>query len=167
MEFTSRVSQQLHEEHRATVALMERLERLLARHRHGKPPPRGEPEVTQLLSELATGLEAEVRRHFDFEEQQLFTYLNAMGDAAIGAHLTDEHAAIRPLGTRVAALGREAIAQGFDEAKWNEFRRLGQELCERLLTHVQKEEMALLPVLEGSMDADTDARLYEEYVATA
>ncbi len=167
MDFTSRVSQTLHEEHRATVALMERLERLLARHRRGNPPPSGEREVTQLLSDLATSLETEVQRHFDFEEKQLFAYLNAMGDEAIGAHLTDEHAAIRPLGTRVAALGREAIAQGFDDAKWSEFRQLGQELSERLLAHVQKEEMALLPVLEGSMDPDTDARLYEEYVATA
>jgi hemerythrin-like domain-containing protein len=167
MEFVNRVCQQLHEEHRATVALMERLERLLARHRAGSPPPHGERETVQLLSDLAASLETEVRRHFDFEEEQLFTYLNAMGDEAIGAHLTDEHAAIRPLGMRVAALGREAIAQGFDDAKWSEFRRLGQELCERLLTHVQKEEMALLPVLEGSMDPDSDARLYEEYVATA
>lgn len=161
-----RVSQTLHEEHRATVALMERLERLLARHRRGGPPPSGEREVTALLSDLAASLETEVRRHFDFEEQQLFAYLNAMGDEAIGAHLTDEHATIRPIGTRVAALGREAMAQGFTDASWAEFRQLGQELSERLLAHVQKEEMALLPVLEESMDVDTDARLYEEYVAT-
>ena len=31
--FTNRISQTLHEEHCATVALMERLEQLLARHR--------------------------------------------------------------------------------------------------------------------------------------
>jgi hemerythrin-like domain-containing protein len=167
MDFMRRVNQTLHEEHRATVALMERLERLLARYRRGNPPPNGEREVTQLLSDLATSLETEVRRHFDFEEQELFAYLNAMGDEAIGAHLTDEHKTIRPLGTRVAALGREAIAQGFDQAGWNEFRSIGQELCERLLAHVQKEEMALLPILEENLDPDTDARLYEEYVATA
>jgi hemerythrin-like domain-containing protein len=167
MEFTNHVSRQLHEEHRATVALMERLELLLARHRRGSAPPSGQPEVAQLLFDLATSLETEVQRHFDFEEKELFTYLTAMGDAAIGTHLTDEHAVIRPLGLRVAALGREAMARGFDDARWSEFRQLGQELSERLLAHVQKEEMALLPVLEGTMDADTDARLYEEYVATA
>jgi hypothetical protein len=33
-----------------------------------------------------------------------------------------------------------------------------------LLAHVQKEEMALLPLLEESMDAETEARLYEQYV---
>ena len=33
MSFTNRISQTLHEEHRATIALMERLEQLMARHR--------------------------------------------------------------------------------------------------------------------------------------
>ena len=59
---------------------------------------------------------------------------------------------------------QEAAAQGFDAARWDEFRRLGQELCERMLMHVQKEEMALLPLLEETMDAETEARLYEDYV---
>jgi len=56
---------------------------------------------------------------------------------------------------------------GFDHAGWDEFRRRGQELCERLLAHVQKEEMALLPLIEESMDADTEARLLHDYVETA
>ena len=67
----------------------------------------------------------------------------------------------------MAALARAASANGFDAAKWNEFRMLGAELCERLLAHVQKEEMALLPLLEENMDADTEARLYREYVEIA
>jgi len=29
---------------------------------------------------------------------------------------------------------------------------------------VQKEEMALLPVIQENMDAETEARLYQEYV---
>jgi hemerythrin-like domain-containing protein len=164
MSFTNRVSQRLHEEHRATVALMERLEQLLARQRHGGVPDSGDPAVSLLLSELSAGLETEVRRHFDFEEDQLFTYLNDTGDEAIGALLTDEHRVIRPLGTEVAKLARAAAAQGFDEATWSKFRRPAQELCQRLLAHVEKEEMALLPLLQDSMDADTEARLLDEYL---
>ena len=72
--------------------------------------------------------------------------------------------AMRPLGHRLAALAREGVASGFDEANWTEFRQLGLELCERMLAHVQKEEMALLPLIEESMDAEMEARLYEEYV---
>ncbi len=166
MSFTNRISQTLHEEHRATIALMERLEQLIARHRRG-PPEVGDRGVAQLLSDLSTGVEAEVQRHFAFEEDRLFTYLGAIGDEAIGAHLTDEHAVMRPIGVRVAALARAAATQGFDAAAWDEFRRAGQELCERMLAHVQKEEMALLPLLEESMDADTEARLLQEYLETA
>jgi hemerythrin-like domain-containing protein len=165
MSFTNRISQVIHDEHRATIALMERLEQLLARHR--REPPEIAAGVAQLLADLATGVEADVRRHFDFEEGRLFTYLEAAGDEAIGAHLSDEHSAMRPLGMRLAEVAREAAARGFNEASWAEFRHLGQEFCERVIAHVQKEEMALLPLLEETMDADAEMRLYEEYVATA
>jgi hemerythrin-like domain-containing protein len=165
--FTNRVSQTLHDEHGATVALMERLEQLIARHRRGGPPDASNRATIQLLSDLSTGVQAEVQRHFDFEESRLFPFLDAIGDEAIGAHLTDEHSAMRPLGIRVATLAREAVSTGFDQAKWTEFSRLGQELCERMLAHVQKEEMALLPLLEENMDSETEMRLFEEYAATA
>jgi hemerythrin-like domain-containing protein len=163
MTFANRISQVLHEEHRATIALMERLEQLLARQRAG-PPAHEDRTVIQLLSDLSTGVEAEVRRHFDFEEGQLFPYLDAAGDEAIGAHLTSEHEAMRPLGLRLATLAKDARSRGFDLAGWDEFRRVGLELCERMLAHVQKEEMALLPLLDEMMDADAEARLYEGYV---
>ncbi len=167
MNFNNRISQALHDEHMATVALLERLENLLARQGRGGPPDVRDPGVAKLLSDLLTGLEGEVGRHFEFEEQKVFAYLEAAGDAAIGEHLTSEHQVMRPVGVRLAALARNAAAGGFDAAAWEEFRRLAQDLCDRLLAHVQKEEMALLPVLEDSMDAETEARLYEEYVENA
>jgi hemerythrin-like domain-containing protein len=145
---------------------MERLEQLMARHRRG-PPDAGDPGVAELLSALSAGVDAEVQRHFAFEEKQLFTYLREAGDAAIGEHLTDEHNAIRPIGVELAALARRAAVQGFDATGWATFRRLGQELCERLLAHVQKEEMALLPLLDESMDKQTEARLLQEYLEQA
>jgi hypothetical protein len=51
----------------------------------------------------------------------------------------------------------------FDDRDFEEFRRVGQELCERTLTHVQKEEMVLLPLLEETMDADAEAALCAYY----
>ena len=65
------------------------------------------------------------------------------------------------------SLAGEARAQGFDAARWNEFRQLGQELSERLVGHAQKEEMALLPMLDEMMDPEVEAQLYEKYVETA
>jgi len=165
MSFTNRICQRLHEEHDGTVALMERLDQLIARHRH-QPPEAKESDVARLLSDLWSALETEVERHFAFEEERLFAYLSAIGERAIGAHLTEEHTAIRPIGVRIAALAREAAVHGFDRAGWDEFRRRGQELCERLLAHVQKEEMALLPLIEESMDAETEANLLQEYRET-
>jgi hemerythrin-like domain-containing protein len=167
MDFNNRISQRLHDEHRSTVALMERLEQLIMRYRRSGMPDAREAAVTKLLADLAVGITAEVERHFSFEETHLFPQLKAAGDGAIGAHLTDEHCAIRPLGVRIAAVAREAAAGGFDAARWEEFRRFGQELIERMLTHVQKEEMALLPLLEDTMDAATEERLFQEYVETA
>ncbi len=165
MSFSNRISQTLHDEHQATVALMERLEQLIARNR--RSPPANERGVAQLLDELSRELGADVERHFAFEEAQLFTYLDAIGDKAIGAHLAGEHAAMRPLGTLLAALARNARDNGFDGPGWDEFRHIGGELCERMLAHVQKEEMALLPLLEESMDDQTEARLYASYVENA
>src|SRR3974390_378834 len=46
MSFTNRVSQRPHEEHRATVALMERLEQLLSPHRHPGGSHNGGPPVS-------------------------------------------------------------------------------------------------------------------------
>jgi hemerythrin-like domain-containing protein len=164
MTFTNRISQMLHDEHGVTVALMERLEQLLSRGRRGGPPDMANSSVARLLSDLSTGVEAEIERHFSFEEDHLFRYLEAIGDADIGVHLTSEHAAMRPLGVRVAALARAAaVAKGFKPEEWEEFVRVAQELGDRMLSHVQKEEMALLPVIEENMDPETEGRLYQEY----
>jgi hemerythrin-like domain-containing protein len=166
MDFTNRVSQTLHDEHSATVALVGRAEQLLRCHRRDDPPDPGDPAVSRLLHDLSIWVDTEIKRHFNFEEDELFAYLDARGDKALSAHLSDEHRTIRSLGARIGALVREAADRPFDAASWDEFWRLGQELVERILAHVQKEEMALLPAIEDAMDPDTEARLYQEYLDT-
>ena len=71
MTFTNRISQTLHEEHRATTALMELLENLIVRQRRSGPPNASDRGTAQLLSALSAGVEAEVERHFAFEEQKV------------------------------------------------------------------------------------------------
>ncbi len=167
MSYTNRISQALHEEHAATVALMERLEQFIARHRRRAPPATADSAVAELLRDVSLSVEAQVQRHFAFEEERLFPYLGSIGDEPIGAHLTDEHTVIRPIGVRVGRLARAAMESGFDAASWEEFCRSGQELCERMFTHVQKEEAALLPLLEDVMDAETESQLVAEYLESA
>jgi hemerythrin-like domain-containing protein len=166
MNFANRICKILHDEHRATLALMRGLERLVAEHRKDDPPDTNDPAVAKLLVDLSIGITNELGRHFDFEEKWLFSYLTAAGDDAISAHLMEEHGAIRPLAGAITKLVREAQSEGFDGARWSEFRRLAQEFCERIGAHVDKEENALLPALEESMNAEVEAQLYEEYAET-
>jgi hemerythrin-like domain-containing protein len=166
MGFANIVCETLQEEHRATVALMERLDRFLAGHRDA-PPGTDDGVTRQLLSDLIAGVEGEIRRHFEFEEEHLFPHLDAIGEAAIGAHLTDEHRAIQPVGAAIARLARTALNGGFADNAWREFRRLGQEFTDRLSAHAQKEDMALLPLLDETMDPDAAARLVQQYRESA
>jgi hemerythrin-like domain-containing protein len=60
---------------------------------------------------------------------------------------------------------RDATAGRLDDAPWAALRRLAQEFVEREVAHIQKESMALLPMLEDLLDADTDAELALAYSA--
>lgn len=163
MNFRNRVCQKLCEEHAAVQALLERLMQTIARHRDSAPDVK-DPLVAKLLNDLAVELPGEVERHFAFEEAELFSYLAEAGNQGIGRHLTYEHSIIRPIGTALVKLIGEIRAQGFDAARWAEFRNLGQNLADTLGPHAQKEDMALLPMLEDAMDEEKENELYEKYV---
>lgn len=162
MDFQRSICRMLHDEHRKTIEAMDGLEDLLARGRRGVPDL-DDVSTRKLLAKLAGMIDDEVRSHFNFEEGELFTRLAEQGDEAIGAHLTEEHNAILPVGERVAELAREAIANGMSESDWEDFRTLSAEFIERMLAHIQKEEMALLPLLEGTLGASEDAALVTTY----
>ena len=162
MSFSRRTAQLLHEDHQATVAVIESLDQLLAKARK-KAPNTADPSVLKTLNAAGSAIEEEVSNHFAFEENELFTRLEDMGDVGIGVHLREEHRALLPLGKSVAEKAREAIANGFTNETWTEFRTVAAELIERMFAHIQKEEMALLPALEDLLDAETDMELSTAY----
>jgi len=164
MNFSNRICQTLHDEHLANIALLQRVGQLLAQ---GRDPPNNDQRVQRLLSDLGSGMANEVRRHFDFEERALFAYLDSIGESAIGAHLTQEHSVLRPLIAQLCETAHARKERGFDAGSWNEFRRLGAELCGQLSAHIQKEEMALLPLIEDNMNPETETRLYQDYMENA
>ncbi len=164
--FRNRVCQKLHEEHAAVQTLLQRVEQTIAQHRNDVPDAK-DPTVAKLMTDLANELPGEVDRHFDFEEEELFSYLASEGNAGIGNHLTYEHGIIRPIGAALVKLIGEARAQGFDAARWGEFRKLGQQLAASLGPHAHKEDMALLPMLDEMMDSEKEMQLYEKYVEQA
>lgn len=148
MTFDRAISRQLHEEHAATLALWGRVEQSLASSAHD----------AALMREAAAALAGEIERHFEFEETQLFPRLAAAGEGDIAALLTEEHAAIRAAAARFMALAG-------DDPPRAELRPVAFELAERLVSHVQKEEMALLPALDDLLDADADRELQLAYAS--
>lgn len=161
MMYTNRVCQKLHDEHMATLALLEKLERFVA---NGKPPEATDSAARALLIDLAVAFENEIWRHFGFEEKHLFDYFAQSGDSEMGQLLTAEHVQIRSLGARIIAMARAAAASGFTPPAWNEFRPQARQLAEQLATHAQKEEGVLIPLLQDSMESDAEEQLYTAYV---
>lgn len=142
------VSRRLHEEHVASIALWTRVEAALAA---GKMDP-------ALMRTAAASLAEEIERHFAFEETELFPRLAAGGEGDIAELLLEEHSTIRLAAARLSDLVRDNIFE-------NETRALGLELAERLVSHVQKEEMSMLPVLDDLLDEDVDAELMMQLAA--
>lgn len=162
MSFSRRTAQLLHEDHQATVAVIESLDQLIAKAKK-KAPDIADPMVQKTLRNAGGAIEEEVSEHFAFEENELFTRLEEMGDVGIGMHLRGEHQALLPLGQSVAGMAREALENGFTDDSWTRFRNTAAELIERMLAHIQKEEMALLPALEDLLDPETDMELSTAY----
>ena len=157
MDYNRHISRRLHEEHEATLALWARLEQALAS-RGWQPPTE---EDLRLLRDCAAQLADEVTRHFAFEEQNLFPLLASSGEGDIAELLAEEHATIRAAAQRFGELAQP----GADlQAHWTGLRALGLELAERLASHVQKEEMSLLPSLEDLLDEETDQALAGSYL---
>ncbi len=149
MTFRRQTPQALDDEHRAALALYGKLEQAVAA---------GDDEaLARLAGALSRHLEVEVGHHFDVEEREIFPRLAESGEGDIAALLQEEHEAIREVVAELAPLvpgESRATPQGRDQ-----FRRLALELVERQVAHIQKESMALLPVLDDMLDDETDRAL--------
>ncbi|MDH3233629.1 MAG: hemerythrin domain-containing protein [Alphaproteobacteria bacterium] len=162
MDYTRSINRMLHDEHMATIALLERIESTLAAYRKAAPDTQA-PDVAAVLRNLVSSVEADITAHFAFEQDELFTRLSEAGDTGMTSILQEEHDVILPLGEQVSALARAAIDSGFTEDSWTEFRRLAAELVERMIAHIQKEEMGMLAALEQLLDEDADMEVMMRY----
>ena len=145
---TRQVSRRLHEEHQAPLVLWTRVEASLL----------GAKPDAALMRSAAASLADEIERHFAFEEAQLFPRLAAAGEGDIAGLLSEEHEAIR-------AAGRSFIAAVKDDPSQPGLKALGLELAERLVSHVQKEEMSMLPALDDLLDDEADDALAAELMS--
>jgi len=164
MEFVRQISRKLHEEHVAILDLLGRFEQSLVRLRE-QPPAADDPMWRGLLSQLDTALQYEVTRHFGLEEDQLFPRLHQRGEGDLAELLFEEHEAIRAVTGPLLGLIARAAAGELDGAGWKALKVSGLELAERLGSHAQKEEGALVPLVDEMLDEQTDRDLWSEYAA--
>jgi len=151
------VSRCLDDEHRAHLELLGRVEQALVRGTGA--------DVAALAASLLHPLQHEIGRHFDFEEQQLFPRMAEAGDGDLAALLTEEHDSIRAVADELVPLARAAAAGSLPPAGTAALKRLMLELVERQVAHIQKESMALLPLLDDLLDDETDRQLAFAYAA--
>ena len=163
MTFRHQVSNALDDEHRTHLDLLGRVEQALAR----APRPGASPdtELVRVIRALERHLETEVERHFDFEERELFPRMEDAGDGDLAALLVEEHGAIRAVCNELLPLLREAGGGTLSTTGWAMLRRTALEIVERQVAHIQKETMALLPLLDDLLDDETDRELAFAYAA--
>ncbi len=164
MNRTRQVSRLLEEEHTTSLELLGKVEQRLSRLSNRSMP--ADPELGALVNRFAGYLTGELARHFDFEEEELFPRLEDSGDDAIVLLLREEHDAMRDLASELLPLTESALHGTLGPDGWQALRRAALEMVERQVAHIQKEGMALLPMLDDLLDEDTDRELALAY-ATA
>ncbi len=157
MSFQCQVSRALDDEHRANLDLLGRLEQAFARP--------GAANLADPARMLVRHVEAEIGRHFDFEEHELFPRMAEAGDGDMAALLIEEHQAIREVCAELLPLARAAAAGTLTGSGAAALQRGVMELVEREVAHIQKETMALLPLLDDLLDDDADRELAFAYAA--
>ena len=151
------VSQLIDNDHRESLELLGRVEKAFMR----APYASG---FTPLASALVRLLEHDLTRHFAFEEGELFTRMAEAGEGDIAALLGEEHDAIREVAAELLPLARAAAAGTLDEDGWRRLQRAALEMVERQVAHIQKETMALLPLLDDHLlDDELDRSLALAY----
>ena len=163
MSHPSETGQILGREHRDNLALLTRVEQSLQRTRSGNAL---DDDAVRLLRSLNGHMTHDLARHFAFEEQELFPRMVAAGESDLAELLTEEHDAIRAVASELAPLVGAASDGTLDAEGSNGLRRLALELVERLLAHVDKEELSLVPLLDDLLDEDTDRTLALGYASS-
>jgi len=162
MEFQRQISRKLYEEHVAVIDLLDRFARALGR-LGANPPAEDDATWRMLLDQVGTALEYEITRHFDLEETQLFPRLHERGEGDLAELLFEDHEVIREVARPLLALVARAQARALDAAGWRSLKASGLELAVRLSAHAEKEQGALVPLVDEMLDEATDTELWMQY----
>lgn len=162
-QFSLKFVNSLHDDHMATLAVLERVEATLTKQGKKNCPAELDANMTALLNDMTAIMSAEVTGHFAFEEEYLFPRFAEMADHGIPMMLKSEHDIIRPIAAQLGQLCKTAKVEGFTQDAWEQFYDLGLEMVEREVFHIQKEEMGFLPAIDQMIDEDEQAELEMAY----
>ena len=163
MSAAQQVSHLLDTEHRSSLVLLGRAEAAFAR-----LPRKGgarDADFIKLAAGFARLIEQDITRHFDFEERELFPRMAQAGEGDIVEMLKEEHDAIRAVAAEILPLVHAAAAANLDDTGFDALKRGALEMVERQVAHIQKETMALLPLLDDLLDDDADRELAFAYAS--
>jgi hemerythrin-like domain-containing protein len=159
------LSQLLHREHLETLAVAGELEARVDDRRAGPINVGDEADRAQLQA-LIHMAEADIGRHYRFEEEVLFRKLAAAGLGPMVEVLVMEHDSVRAIVVPLRASAEAALADGFTKATWSTFRDGVFDLINSVSFHIQKEELGVIRQLATvlGVDADRDlGRLYATF----
>ena len=157
------VSHALDTEHRSSLDLLGRVESALARGSAGSLC--ADPAFARLAADFVRLIEQDIGRHFDFEENELFARMIDGGEGDIVQMLREEHDTMREVAAEILPLARAAAAGQIADAEFGQLQRAALEMVERQVSHIQKETMALLPLLDDLLDEQTDRELAFAYAS--
>ena len=155
------ISHALDTEHRQSVELLGRVEQAFARGQGAAL----DPGFKALAAAFTRLVEHDIGRHFAFEESELFPRMAQAGEGDIAELLKEEHDAIRAVADEILPLAQAAAAGNLDPSGFAALKRGALEMVERQVAHIQKETMALLPLLDDLLDDDTDRELGFAYAS--
>ena len=102
-------------------------------------------------------------RHPEIGFIKVVTGTITFGEGDLADLLAEEHATIRAVADPLLDLIRRARREGLDADGWRSLKMLGLELAERLTSHAQKEEGALVPLVDDILDETTDSAIAMDY----
>lgn len=161
MDFNSQICRRLHEEHAAVFELCRRIDQAFSR--QTQMPSADDPAWSALLRKIELAMEHEVWRHFLFEERSLWPLLDGSGDGDLARLLDEEHEVIRDVAETLTAGITQGLAGDLDPARWQTLKTAALEFSERLVSHAQKEDLSLLPVLDNLLTPEQDSEMFGAY----
>ncbi len=158
------IGEVLHLEHLHTLAFANALE---ARIFEGKTVPLdpGDAADAAFIDDLVATIEADIHRHFRFEEEVLFPRVNEAGLKDVTAMLVEEHAMIRRMAGELNSLAVAARRELPTPAQWTQFRDTAMDFIHASMFHIQKEEMSVIRTLSVTLGDDTARQLAADYAA--